>query len=192
MDTATKKQKLYAYVDESGQDTDGKFFIVGVVVTEENRDAVLKELEAIEEESGKHNVKWHSARPQHREKYMTLVARSPLLKNQAFFDTFAHTKQYIELSSFATARAILRKAEENYSASIFVDGFNKRELEKFEHGLKELRIKKRKLRGVRRDENNALIRFADAVCGLVRDAGEGETAAELLKQLLRNGTLTAL
>jgi hypothetical protein len=55
-----------------------------------------------------------------------------------------------------------------------------------------LRIKKRKLRGVRRDENNALIRFADAVCGLVRDAGEGERAAELLKQLMRNGTITAL
>ena len=179
-------------MDESGQDTDGKFFIVGVVVTEENRDAVLKELEAIEEESGKHNIKWHRARPQHREKYMTLVARSPLLKNQAFFDTFAHTKQYIEMSSYATARAILRKAEENYSASIFVDGFNKRELEKFEHGLKELRIKKKKLRGVRRDENNALIRFADAVCGLVRDAGEGASAAELLKLLMRNGTITAL
>ena len=192
MDTAKKKQKLYAYVDESGQDTHGKFFIVGVVVTEENRDAVLKELEAIEEESGKHTIKWHRARPQHREKYMTLVARSSLLKNQAFFDTFTLTKQYIALSSYATARAILRKAEENYSASIFVDGFNKRELEKFEHGLKELRIKKRKLRGVRRDENNALIRFADAVCGLVRDAGESERAAELLKQLMRSGTITAL
>ena len=179
-------------MDESGQDTDGKFFIVGVVVTEENRDAVLKELEAIEEESGKHNIKWHRARPQHREKYMTLVARSSLLKNQAFFDTFTLTKQYIEMSSYATARAILRKAEENYSASIFVDGFNKRELEKFEHGLKELRIKKKKLRGVRRDENNALIRFADAVCGLVRDAGEGASAAELLKLLMRNGTITAL
>jgi hypothetical protein len=192
MDTEKKRQKTYAYVDESGQDTDGKFFIVGVVVTEENRDAVLKELEAIEEESGKRNIKWHSARPQHREKYMTLVGRSPLLKSQAFFDTFANTKQYIELSSFATALAILRKAEENYSASIFVDGFNKRELEKFEQGLKELRIKKRKLRGVRRDENNALIRFADAVCGLVRDASEGGRAAELLKQLMHNGTIAAL
>jgi hypothetical protein len=123
-----KRQKLYAYVDESGQDTDGQFFIVGVVVTEENRDAVLKELEVIEEESGKHNIKWHTARPQHREKYLTLISRSPLLKNQAFFDTFTKTKQYIELSSFATARAILRKAGEYYSASIFVDGFNNRKI----------------------------------------------------------------
>lgn len=188
----TTKQKLYAYVDESGQDSDGKIFVVGVVVTEDNRDAVVKELEPIEEASGKRNIKWHRARPQYRERYMTTIVRSPLLKNQAFFATFANTKQYIELSSFATARAILRKAKENYSASIFVDGFNKRELAKFEQGLKELRIKKRKLRGVRRDENNALIRFADAVCGLVRDVDENETAALLLKQSMQRGVIIAL
>ena len=186
-------QKLYAYVDESGQDTEGKFFVVGIVVTEENRDRIMKELEAIEEASGKNTIKWHSARPQYREKYLSLVARSPLLINQAFFDTFTNGKQYIEMSSYATARAILRKAEKDYSASIFVDGFNKRELSRFEQGLKELRIKKRKFRGVRRDENNALIRFADAVCGLVRDVEDSnETAMALLKQLMKKGVLIAL
>ena len=189
----SKKQKLYAYVDESGQDTKGRFFVVGIIVTEENRDRIIKELEAIEQDSGKNNVKWHSARPHYREKYLTLIAQSSLLKNQAFFDTFTNSKQYIEMSSFVTARAILRKAKEDYSASIFVDGFNKRELEKFERGLKELRIKKRKLRGVRRDENNALIRFADAICGLIRDVEDGnETAIALLKQLVRKSIVIAL
>lgn len=188
-----KKQKLYAYVDESGQDTKGRFFVVGVIVTEENRDSIVTELETIEQDSGKNNMKWHSAGPQCREKYLAAIAHTPILKNQAFFETFTNSKQYIEMSSFATARAILRKAKEDYSASIFVDGFNKRELEKFERGLKELRIKKRKLRGVRKDENNALIRFADAVCGLIRDVEDGnETAITLLKQLMKNGVVIAL
>lgn len=89
----SKKQKLYAYVDESGQDTEGRFFVVGIIVTEENRDRVTKELETIEQDSGKNNIKWHSARPHYREKYLALIARSPMLKNQAFFDTFTNSKQ---------------------------------------------------------------------------------------------------
>lgn len=180
-------------MDESGQDTEGRFFVVGIIVTEENRDSIIKELEVIEQDSGKNNMKWHSARPQFREKYLALIAQSSLLKNQAFFDTFTNSKQYIEMSSFATARAILRKAKEDYSASIFVDGFNKRELEKFERGLKALRIKKKKLRGVRRDENNALIRFADAICGLIRDVeDDNKTAISLLRQLRKHGVVIAI
>jgi hypothetical protein len=32
------KQKLYCYVDETGQDTLGQFFIVSVVITEDIRE----------------------------------------------------------------------------------------------------------------------------------------------------------
>ena len=188
-----RKQKLYAYVDESGQDSEGVFFVVGIVGTDKNRDRLVGELEAIERESGKNEKKWHRTRPQHREQYTAALATSALLDKSIFIESFTNTKQYIEMSSFATARAILRKAKGDYSASIFVDGFKKKELKKFEQGLKELRIKKRKLRGVRREENNALIRLADAVCGLVRDAENGnEKAGKTLKRLLRKGVITAL
>ena len=39
-----KKQKLYAYVDESGQDTKGSMFVVSVLVLEEERETVLQQL----------------------------------------------------------------------------------------------------------------------------------------------------
>jgi hypothetical protein len=45
--------KLYCYVDESGQDTEGQFFIVSVVVTGRERDEVTRQLEQIEHQSGK-------------------------------------------------------------------------------------------------------------------------------------------
>lgn len=50
-------QRLFAYVDESGQDTNGTLFVVGVVILEDERDNILKELERIEDESGKKNIK---------------------------------------------------------------------------------------------------------------------------------------
>jgi len=46
-------QKLYCYVDESGQDTRGKLFVVSVVVAAEDRGISLEQLEKIEDETGK-------------------------------------------------------------------------------------------------------------------------------------------
>jgi hypothetical protein len=51
--TRSKKQKLYAYVDESGQDSKGQIFIVSVVVVGQRRDELRKKLRAIERTSNK-------------------------------------------------------------------------------------------------------------------------------------------
>ncbi len=56
------KQKLYAYVDESGQDTEGEKFLVSVVVLEKERDKLRSALRAIEKQSGKGLKKWTKAR----------------------------------------------------------------------------------------------------------------------------------
>lgn len=51
------KQKLYCYVDETGQDTEGQLFLVSVVVTEQEQETIARELERIEAESGKRHLK---------------------------------------------------------------------------------------------------------------------------------------
>jgi hypothetical protein len=61
METHTP-QKLYAYVDESGQDTLGELFLVSVVVTGEAREGLRKKLRTIERASGKQTKKWRKAR----------------------------------------------------------------------------------------------------------------------------------
>ena len=48
----THKQKLYCYVDETGQDTEGRLFLVSVVITEQEREEFARELEQIESEPG--------------------------------------------------------------------------------------------------------------------------------------------
>ncbi|HEX9722607.1 MAG TPA: DUF3800 domain-containing protein [Candidatus Paceibacterota bacterium] len=186
-------QKLYCYVDESGQDTEGLLFVVGVLIMEDERDAIARELERIELESKKRNKKWRGAPYQYRQAYIEKILQSSLLHKSLFYEIFYDSKKYIKLTSYATAKAILKRAEEKYQASIFVDGFNKKELERFEQGLRELRIHKRKLQGVRREENDIFIRLADALCGLVRDAQEDNPwAKNILKKLLEKDIVTAL
>lgn len=54
-------------------------------------------------------------------------------------------------------------------------------------------IRFKKVRGVRKDENDALVRLADAVCGLVRAAMEGQDPMkELFERALKRGFLTKL
>jgi hypothetical protein len=50
--------KLYCYVDETGQDTQGALFVVSVVLADQERDRALQLCEAIEQSSGKGRVKW--------------------------------------------------------------------------------------------------------------------------------------
>jgi hypothetical protein len=56
------EQKLYAYVDDFGQDTYGEVYLVSVVVTGETRDAARQALQGIERGSGKRLGKWRRSR----------------------------------------------------------------------------------------------------------------------------------
>lgn len=187
-------QKLYAYVDESGQDTKGALFVVGVVVLETERESILKELEQIEEKSRKRVRKWNKAPYAYRKSYFDGVVRSHAFQNSLFFETFTDNKKYIEMTSYATAKAILKRVtDSNYTTTIFIDGFREREIEIFMQGLRDLHIRRRKIRGVRKEESNSFILLADALCGLVRDANdEDEWASAMLHKMKKEGILTAL
>ncbi|HPN54433.1 MAG TPA: DUF3800 domain-containing protein [Candidatus Moranbacteria bacterium] len=187
------KNKLYAYIDESGQDTKGLIFIVSILVLEKERENICQILEKIENESGKKNTKWNKSKHKFRKKYIEEITKRDELKNKIFFDTFSDTKKYIELTSFATAKAILKKSSDNYKVTIFIDGFKKKEIEIFSKGLRDLKIKTRKIRGVKKDENNAFIRLVDAICGLVRDANDNNKwAKEAIEKLKKEKLVSEL
>lgn len=180
-----KKRKLYAYIDESGQDTKGLVFVVSVLILEKEREMICEILEKIEIKSGKKNTKWNKSKHDFRKAYIEEIIKTNSLKGKIFFDVFSDTKKYIELTSFAAAKAILKKSgKDDYKVTVFVDGLKKKEIEIFSKGLKDLRIKTKKIRGVKKDENNAFIRLVDAICGLVRDKnGKNEWAEKALAKL---------
>jgi hypothetical protein len=187
MTTPIKKQKFYAYIDESGQDTKGKFFVVSVLILEKNRELILKKLKKIEKESRKKKIKWHKAYYKYNQKYIEKILNSNLLKENIFFEIFYNTKEYLKCTAQATSGAVSYKIKnkKNYQIINYLDGFDKKEIDKFKRELKPFNIKSKKSCGVRKDENNAFIRLSDAICGLVRQAKNKNKWAESVLQEMK-------
>lgn len=54
-------------------------------------------------------------------------------------------------------------------------------------------VRTRKIRGVKKDENDAFIRLVDTFCGLIRDAYDGNVAArKILEAMKKIGIITEL
>jgi hypothetical protein len=176
------KQKIYCYVDETGQDTEGDLFLVALVVTGQERDELVLEAERIEENTGKGLLKWRKTSLARKQAYLRAVFISPRFSSALFFAQYRQTKgAYIDLMVYATARAILSKAKSNYESVVIVDGLRQKETRHFAHGLRSLHVAVEKVRGMK-DESNSLIRLADAIAGFMRDYLEGQPyATELAK-----------
>ena len=86
---APQGTKLYAYVDESGQDTQGQFFVVSVVVLATEHEIILQQLEAVESRSRKGKIKWHHARYAYRQAYIDELANLTRLSQSLFFEVFS-------------------------------------------------------------------------------------------------------
>jgi len=186
--------KLYAYVDESGQDTKGVFFVVSVVILDADQEIILTQLEAIEERSRKGKAKWHRARYAYRQAYIDELANLTRLTRSLFCESFTGSQEYEKLTVTATAHAIGRRSQGSPDeVTVFVDGLLKHEAIRFATHLRAQWRTVRKVRGVQKEQNNALIRLADALCGVVRDAEDGQAwATDALRRLQRNGLLERL
>ena len=174
-----EKQKLYAYVDESGQDTRGTIFLVSVVVTGEERDAVRERLRAIERTSGKRAKKWTKARIKERVAYIQQLIHARGLVGPIYYAHYRNTRTYVDLMIFSTAKALHARVMDRPTATIIVDGLERSERPRFAAGIRKLGITVHKVRGAR-DQSDELIRLADAIAGFVRDALEGDPAIRVL------------
>jgi uncharacterized protein DUF3800 len=186
--------KLYAYVDESGQDTRGQFFVVSIVILDADHETILHQLEAIEARSRKGKVKWHRARYMYRQAYIDELANLTRLSRSLFFESFGGSQAYVTLTVTATANAVRQRTQGSpCEVTVFVDGLLKHEAVRFAGLLRTQSRGIRKVRGVQKEQNNAFIRLADALCGLVRDAEEGNSwAQDAVRRLQMNGLLEAL
>lgn len=185
------KQKLYCYVDENGQDTKGNVFIVSVVVTGKERDELLTLCEKIEKESSKHKDKWGRAKYSRRIDYMNKIFSNKVFKGKLRYSVY-HEQPSHDLATIAgIAKAVHFKEPEEYTTLVYVDGLSKNKRQEYGSELRKLGIPTRKVQGVNKDENNALIRLADAVAGFVRDVIDGEKGEiqQLFKEAMKNGYL---
>lgn len=185
------KQKLYCYVDENGQDTKGNIFIVSIVVTGKERDELLILCEEIEEISGKKKDKWGKAKYQRRLEYIKLIFANKNFKGKLRYSTYHEQPSYDLATITGIAKAVHFKEPNEYTTLVYVDGLSKNKRKEYGSELRKLGVPTRKVQGVNRDENNALIRLADAVAGFVRDVIDGEKGevSDLFKKAIKNGSL---
>ena len=168
-----QRQKLYCYVDETGQDTRGALFLVSVVVAAGEVQPLREALERIEGTSRKGSDKWVRTNPQRQLAYVTGVIGSGLLRGKIYFSQYRNTREYESLTVLTTARAILQKADSPYEATVFIDGLGKKQQHRVASSLRRLRVRVRKVRGLS-DQADAVIRLADAMAGFIRACVKGQ------------------
>jgi hypothetical protein len=185
-------RKRYFYVDETGQDTQGQLFIVAVVIAEQDLDLWRAACEEIERLSRKGRVKWTLATPDRRLAYMRLVLQSPLFASRLTFARYTEARDYPGLTTQTIALAV-RYAGEDGDNVILIDGLPKERWKDYGRWIRQRGVKVWKVRGVRRDENDTLIRLADAVCGFVRAAYAGQPEMKALFDVaMRQGRIKDL
>ncbi len=156
----------------------GKWFLVAVVILVNEKLKIEKQLEELEYASKKHKTKWRKAKHFQREAYITGLNKIPFLKNSFYYSVYENTILFADLVAMTTAKAILDKTTGEYTASITVDGLSRNLEKRFATTIRKLKIKTVKVKGAR-DESSPLIRLADALAGLFRDASEGEQWARI-------------
>ncbi len=103
-------EKLYCYVDETGQDTHGRLFIVSVVVAKKDRDELQKILETIEHETGKGLRKWRKARTEAKIAYLERIFTNKLFARKIFYRLTPETTAYRE-ATLQTIAAVVQAAK---------------------------------------------------------------------------------
>jgi len=190
-------QKLYAFVDESGQDTLGAFFVVATVLTAENHERVRQALERLERASGKGRRKWMKATPRQRLAYLTAVLQLPALHGRMFAAHFTETTTYLPcILTTVTAAVTAGAAGQPARATVLIDGLQKGLRQNVAAALRAQlhphQIRLEKVRGLD-EQSDALMRLADALAGFVRHALEGRPAlATLLADSHRRGVIRLL
>ena len=162
-------QRLYCYVDESGQHNFGQLFVVSVVLAGPERDDLLQACELIEERTGKGRLKWIKTACARRSAYLRQVFDNPLFCGPLNFAIFQNNQDYPGATALIVAKAIRARREVGYKATVTIDGLT---------------------RAQQQTTAVALIRLADSVCGLVVAALEGQTVmCALFDRALGSGFL---
>ena len=118
------RQKLYCYVDETGQDSGSSFFVVVAVVSVEDRDELRQGLAEIEQAAWTGHRKWHKSRPARRLRYLDLVLEKNLTAGDVFFGSYPKPLPYFFRSSRFSNTPLKRKLycptmrEPSWAASI--------------------------------------------------------------------------
>lgn len=164
--------KLYCYTDETGQDTKGKLFLVSIVLAEKDNLEMLKEKITEIETSTKGSKKWTKTNDKKKILFIKTIIKLKFLRGSLYYSVYENTIKYTPLVALAISKAVYRKIEnvaEDYRVNIVIDDLRETDGEIVRKELKALKIHYNKIKVGLKDEQDILIRFADAIAGFIRD-----------------------
>lgn len=178
--TDAKPKRIDLYVDESGQDTKGEIFVVGIVAVK-NSDKFRQHCESLERTSRKGPAKWGKANRNNRLIYLRTIVSDDRFRDFLLFSyLFQGTKDYVGSTTRGIDLAVASLQPSDSSVYVYIDGLVKTQYKNYQVRLRKLGCHVEKVRG-RKDQNEPLIRLADAVAGATRDLLEYENSE--LKEL---------
>ena len=182
-------QKLYCYVDESGQDAASAFFIVVAVITEGDQQSIREHLERIERNAGTNRKKWHKVRHENRMRYLASVLEQKVAAGSVYIAHYKKPIPFFFPMIVLLEKAIKQTVKEGYRANIYVDGIDDQKAQELTNALRASKISLRLVKS-RRDESEPLIRLADMWAGCIRSAFlKHEDTKALFKKAKEEGYL---
>lgn len=167
-------QKLYAYLDETGQDHTAAFFYVVAVVNDQDQEQLRERAVRAEDLARTGHRKWHKTQPKKRMAFLTEVLHQKLGHGDVFFGAYPKPIPYFFPMLDVLEYAIRRKATPPYVARIHVDGIDRTKALQLTNALRARGISLELVRS-RRDESEPLIRLADMWAGCIRAARAGRS-----------------
>ena len=165
---AAKPTRIDLYIDESRQRIGGRWFIVaGVAVEDSNKFRQL--CKSIERTSQKGFAKWGKANKNNRLIYLRTIVSDDRFRDILLFSyVFRETKDYVGATIRGIDLAVANLHPSASAVSVYVDGLVKNQYRAYQVRLRKLGCDVEKVRGAK-DENEPLIRLADALAGATRD-----------------------
>ncbi len=184
-------KQLHLYVDETGQDTKGEFFLVAVVIVERNfREQVERFCQRMESQTGK-RTKWTKTKKSIRWSYMERVLQAEMQgMNVKIVEFRGIEMRYQDMMTQALYEVLRQFSEEEaLRVKIFVDALSKTQAKQVGAELRQRLQSTRRpgrgiwglsVRGMRTEASSALLRLADALCGFARAVVQKEPHAMVL------------
>lgn len=185
-------QKLYCYVDETGQDARSNVFVVVAIVSEEEQSQLRQKLIDAEQSAGIGISKWNNASHDRRMKFLQNTLGQSIAKGDLFYSSYEKPIPYFLPMLDLVAKAIKTKIKGQYKTKVYIDGIDRKKAKELTNALRVEGISLGMVK-MRRDESEPLIRLADRWAGCVRAAIEKNREAKaLVKQAKDSGYLVEI
>lgn len=167
-----QKQKIYCYVDETGQDSGSNYYITVVVVSAKNQEGFRQKLLIAERESRVGARKWYRSRGKETIGYLQIFNKTNDDFCKIFYNKYKKPIPFlfptIEIINESITEFINKK---DCRAIIYVDGIDNKKAQELTNALRSKGICLDYIRNTR-DESEPCIRLADRWAGCIRDCAE--------------------